>query len=238
MSPQSEDDIFADSGGWAVVHRVSDEWELTLIRAAYVHAEIPFKLQSMTAESGERQMALAVPVEREEEAVDLLLRVVQVVDHDGDDANAADEARDTQEEEPLVRATPADSPIRTLAEREGFGEIVYREGFGYELRVGPEPYAVVLEEDWEGFTDLSAQRTEFGILLKNDYKDLYNWLRAERKLGDFLRLVESTYRGPMGMDTPWDLLRGAAWMVAAIAAIALLLFLVRWLQGPVPPVAG
>jgi hypothetical protein len=239
MSPESTtDDIYSDTGGWTLVHQLADEWELTLIRAAFVHAQIPVRMQSQSTDSGVDRMTVLVPAEHEEEATDVLLRVVQAVDHRGEPGDTSQDRPEGDAEEPIVRATPADATTTTLAEREGIGEILHRQGFGYELRVGPEPYAVVLEEDWEQFTELSAQRTEFAIHLSKEFKDLYGWLRAESKYAGFVRLVEATYQGPMADDTPSDFLRGAAWMGAAIVAIALLLLLFRWLQAPVPPRTG
>ncbi len=239
MSPDSTtDDIYSDTGGWTVVHQVADEWELTLIRAAFVHAHIPVKVQTESTESGAGRMTVLVPAEHEEEATDVLLRVVQAVDHRGGPDDTTEGHAETDTEDPIVRATPTDATTRTLAEREGIGEILHRQGFGYELRVGPEPYAVVLEEDWEEFTELSAQRTEFAIHLSKEFKKLYGWLRAESKYAGFVRLVEATYQGPMADDTSSDFLRGAAWMAAAMVAIALLLLLFRWLQAPAPPVTG
>ena len=98
------------------------------------------------------------------------------------------------EEDSLPKVTAADLEEVSVAEREGIGEIIHCIGRGYELHVGPEPYSMVEEHRWEEFTDLSAQRHEFSILLKHEYPELLAWLKHEKLMAEFIRLVESTYR--------------------------------------------
>ena len=95
---------------------------------------------------------------------------------------------------------PGDSSELTMAAREGIGSVVYVAGQGYELRVGPEPYVTVIESDWEEFTDFSAQRQEFVILLRHEYPDLFEWIQEEKLLAEFIRLIEMTYQE--GAPTP------------------------------------
>jgi hypothetical protein len=216
-------DIFSGTGGWAIVHRVKDEWEVSLIQAAFTHAELPFKIDELV-EDGQKRIAIAVPAEAEEEATELLLRVVQVVDRE---PAAAPQAA---EDAPFIRAAPTDIPRTIIAAKDGLGEIVHAEGYGFELAVGPEPYHVVREEDWEEFTDFSAQRQEFSILLEKEYETLHTWLKSEKRFGEFLRLVETTYRGS-DEDRPEDFLRAAGWMLAVLIAIAGVVAAFRWLEG-------
>lgn len=224
-------DIFSDTGGWIVVHRVKDDWEISLIRAAFAHAELPFKVEERV-EDGRKRVVIAVPTHVEEDATELLLRVVEVVDREP--ARTEVEA----EQAPFIRATPTDVPRITIATRDDLGEIVHVEGYGFELAVGPEPYYVVPEEDWEEFTDFSAQRQEFSILLEKEYETLYAWLRGEKRFGDFLRLVETTYRGTEDEDRPEDFLRAAGWMLAVLVGIAALVAVFRWLEGLTTGVDG
>ncbi|MAF12749.1 hypothetical protein CMK11_20050 [Candidatus Poribacteria bacterium] len=224
-------DIFSDTGGWVVVHRAKDDWEISLIRAAFAHAELPFKVEEIV-EDGRKRVAIAVPTEAEEAATELLLRVVEVVDRE-----PTPEGVQT-DEAPFIRATPTDLPRTTIAAKEGLGEIVHVEGYGFELAVGPEPHYVVSEEDWEEFTDFSAQRQEFSILLEKEYETLYAWLRGEKRFGDFLRLVERTYRGNGDDDRPEDFLRAAGWMLAVLVGIAALVGVFRWLEGLTTGAAG
>lgn len=224
-------DIFSATGGWIVVHRATDEWEVGLVRAAFAHAELPFKVEERV-QDGRKRVVILVPSNVEEEATELLLRVVAVVDRE-----PASVEEDT-EERPFVRAAPTDVPRATIASRDDLGEIVHVEGHGFELAVGPEPHYVVSEDDWEEFTDFSAQRQEFSILLEKEYENLYRWLRGEKRFGDFLRLVETTYRGPGDDDRPEDFLRAAGWMLAVLAGIAALVAAFRWLEGLTAGVEG
>ena len=223
-------DIFTDTGGWAVVHRVKDDWEISLIQAAFTHADLPFKVDEIV-EDGRKRVVIAVPSEAEEDATELLLRVVQVVDRE---PSAAPEP---VADAPFIRAAPTDVQRTAIAARDGLGEIVHAEGYGFELAVGPEPYHVVREEDWEEFTDFSAQRQEFSILLEKEYETLHTWLKAEKRFGDFLRLVETTYRGS-DEDRPEDFLRAAGWMLAVLIGIAGIVAAFRWLEGLTTGAAG
>jgi hypothetical protein len=228
MFSDSERDIFNATGGWTILHRAHDDWEVSLIRAAFTRADIPHKIGEEKSPTGRLLYAVAVPVESEDEATDVLLHVVDAIrqPHQPDEPPAAPEVASAP-----VRAIPTDVPIRVIATREGIGDIVHIEGHGYELRVGPEPYFIVPDDRWEEFTDFSAQRQEFSILLEKEFESLYKWLRIEKKFADFLRLVESTYRGGPEDDTPEHFLRAAGWMLAILLGIAALVALFRWLEG-------
>jgi hypothetical protein len=220
-------------GGWTVVYRSRDGWAASLVQTALVHAKIPNRTGQETGGRGVVFRTVAVPEESESAALDVVLRVV--------DALAAPERRGTEAGDELPeppRAIPTDVPVRVIAERESIGAIAHIEGYGFELRVGPAPYWVVPEEQWEEFTDFSAQRQEFAILLEKEYSRLYRWLRAEKKFGEFLRLVESTYRGAADEDTPAQFLRAAGWMVLAVAGIVALIAAFRWIESLTFGVAG
>lgn len=227
----SERDVFNATGGWTVIHRTADDWEISLIRAAFARAQIPHKIVEERDRNRRSRSAVAVPVEVEEEALETLLGVVDLV-------QAPSPSEESEETKPpdetvsfAVRAVATDVPLRLIAEREGLGSIVHVEGHGYELCVGPEPYFIVPDERWEEFTDFSAQRQEFAILLEKEFPSLYRWLRKEKKFGEFLKLVESTYRGSTEEDTPEHFLRAAGWMLAILLGIGGLVALVRWLEG-------
>ena len=53
---------------------------------------------------------------------------------------------------------------------------------------------MVEEDRWEEFTDFSAQRQEFSILIRHEYPNLSQWLRREKLFAEFTYLVEATYR--------------------------------------------
>ena len=58
------------------------------------------------------------------------------------------------------------------------------------------------EDEWKQFTDLSGQdeRTEFFILLKDEYPELSRHLEDNPKRMEFLKFIESLY--DEGMVTP------------------------------------
>ena len=155
----------------------------------------------------ERQTALLVAPEHEVEAMELVSRIgVAVTDREmsaqSEEAAEALKQRDMTviQEDTSQQLEPDDSSELTMAEREGIGSVVYITGQGYEIRVGPEPYVTVPESDWEEFTDFSAQRQEFVILLRHEYPDLFEWIQEEKLLAEFIRLIEMTYQE--GAPTP------------------------------------
>jgi hypothetical protein len=233
MLNESNRDVFNATGGWTIIHRAGDDWEINLIRAAFSHAQIPHKIVEERDSDRRLWSAVAVPVEVEDEALETLLRVVNVAQAPATSDDRTEVVSEPSDgDEPFaVRAVATDVPVRLIAEREGIGSIVHVEGHGYELCVGPEPYFIVPDERWEEFTDFSAQRQEFAILLEKEFAPLYRWLRDEKKFGDFLKLVESTYRGSAEEDTPEHFLRAAGWMLAILLGIVALVALVRWLEG-------
>lgn len=187
-----------DTPEWVEVHRTSDEWEVKLIQATLSAQQIrcrPIELKE------ERQTALLVEPEHEVEAMELISRIDAIVT-DNEMAEKSEEAaaalkqrdmtvaqEDTNQQEDL-----GDSTELVFAEREGIGSVVYVAGQGYEIRVGPEPYVIVPEKDWEEFTDFSAQRQEFVILLRHEYPDLFEWIQDGKLLAEFIRLIEMTYQ--------------------------------------------
>ena len=187
-----------DTPEWVEVHRTSDEWEVKLIQATLSAQQIrcrPIELKE------ERQTALLVEPEHEVEAMELISRIDAIVT-DNEMAEKSEEAakalkqRDmtVAQEDTSQQADLGDSTELVFAEREGIGSVVYVAGQGYEIRVGPEPYVTVPEKDWEEFTDFSAQRQEFVILLRHEYPDLFEWIQDGKLLAEFIRLIEMTYQ--------------------------------------------
>ena len=187
-----------DTPEWVEVHRTSDEWEVKLIQATLSAQQIrcrPIELKE------ERQTALLVEPEHEVEAMELISRIDAIVTDNemaekSEEAAAALKQRDmtVAQEDTSQQADLGDSTELVFAEREGIGSVVYVAGQGYELRVGPEPYVTVPEKDWEEFTDFSAQRQEFVILLRHEYPDLFEWIQDGKLLAEFIRLIEMTYQ--------------------------------------------
>ena len=191
-------EAIGDTAEWVEIHRTSDEWEAKLIQATLSAQQIrcrPIELKQ------ERQTALLVAPEHEETAMELISRIDAIVT-DSEMAAQSEEIAEAfkqrdmtvVQEDTSQQADPDDSTELVLAKREGIGSVVYVDGQGYELRVGPEPYVTVPENDWEEFTDFSAQRQEFVILLRHEYPELFEWIQEGRLLAEFIRLIEMTYQ--------------------------------------------
>ncbi|MYB94347.1 hypothetical protein F4054_20155 [Candidatus Poribacteria bacterium] len=197
-------EAIGDTSEWVEIHRTSDEWEANLIQTTLNAQQIRCRPVALKAE---KQTALLVDPEHEVEAMELVSRIgVAVTDNEmvakSQEAADALKQRDmavAQEDTPQD-SDPGDSSVVTMAAREGIGSVVYVAGQGYEIRVGPEPYVTVPESDWEEFTDFSAQRQEFVILLRHEYPDLFEWIQEEKLLAEFIRLIEMTYQE--GAPTP------------------------------------
>lgn len=197
-------EAIGDTSEWVEIHRTSDEWEANLIQTTLNAQQIRCRPIELKAE---KQTALLVDPEHEVEAMELVSRIgVAVTDNEmvaqSEEIADALKQRDmavAQEDTPQD-SDPGDSSEVVMAVREGIGSVVYVAGQGYEIRVGPEPYVTVPENDWEEFTDFSAQRQEFVILLRHEYPDLFEWIQEEKLLAEFIRLIEMTYQE--GAPTP------------------------------------
>jgi len=164
-------------------------------------------MQSRKGEEGKRVIDIIVPELKQIEAMEVVRRVslasaeLELNDELGNQSeeDAEEEQSESRElvdnrEERLPKVVPTSTQKEVVARRPGIGEIVHHVGHGYELKVGPEPYPMVLEDRWDEFLNFSAQRQEFAFLLKNEYEDLYDWLREEGQMPEFIHLIESTYR--------------------------------------------
>ena len=183
---------------WVEIHRTNDEWEVRLVQATLSAQQIrcrPIELKQ------ERQTVLLVAPEHEVAAMELVSRIgVAVADNEmamqSEEVAAALKQRDmtVAQKDSGKQSGSDDSTELLIAERESVGSVVYITGQGYELRVGPEPYVTIPESDWEEFTDFSAQRQEFVILLRHEYPALFEWIQEEKLLAEFTRLIEMTYQ--------------------------------------------
>ncbi len=197
-------EAIGDTNEWIEIHRTGDEWEVNLIQTTLNAQKIRCRPVELKAEG---QTVLLVEPEHEVEAMELVSRIgVAVADSEmttqSEEVAEALKQRDMTvvQEDTSRQSAPEDSSELIMSEREGIGSVVYIAGHGYEIRVGPEPYAVVAEKDWEEFTDFSAQRQEFVILLRHEYPDLLKWIQEEKLLAEFIRLIEMTYQE--GAPTP------------------------------------
>lgn len=237
-------EAIGDTNEWVEIHRTSDQWEAQLVQTTLNAQQIrcrPIELKE------ERQTVLLVAPEHEVEAMELVSRIgVAVTDNEmvmrSEESAEALKQRDMAvvQDDTNQQTAPEDSSELIMAEREGIGSVVYVAGQGYELRVGPEPYVTVPENDWEEFTDFSAQRQEFVILLRHEYPDLFEWIQEEKLLAEFIRLIEMTYQegAPTPVPhrsndaeefdaTPYHPLAQLSLTVAVVSVIAVL-FQVPW----------
>ena len=197
-------EAIGDTNEWVEIHRTGDEWEVNLIQTTLNAQKIRCRPMELKEEG---QTVLLVEPEHEVEAMELVSRIgVAVADSEmttqSEEVAEALKQRDMTvvQEDTSQQSAPEDSSELIMSEREGIGSVVYIAGHGYEIRVGPEPYAFVAENDWEEFTDFSAQRQEFVILLRHEYPDLLKWIQEEKLLAEFIRLIEMTYQE--GAPTP------------------------------------
>ena len=237
-------EAIGDTNEWVEIHRTSDQWEAQLVQTTLNAQQIrcrPIELKE------ERQTVLLVAPEHEVEAMELVSRIgVAVTDNEmamrSEESAAALKQRDMAvvQDDTNQQTAPEDSSELIMAEREGIGSVVYIAGQGYEIRVGPEPYVTVAENDWEEFTDFSAQRQEFVILLRHEYPDLFEWIQEGKLLAEFIRLIEMTYQegAPTPVPhrsndaeefdaTPYHPLAQLSLTVAVVSVIAVL-FQVPW----------
>ena len=237
-------EAIGDTSEWVEIHRTSDEWEAQLVQTTLNAQQIrcrPIELKE------EHQTVLLVAPEHEVEAMELVSRIgVAVTDNEmvtqSEEAAEALKQRDMAvvQDDTNQQTAPEDSSELIMAEREGIGSVVYVADQGYELRVGPEPYVTVPENDWEEFTDFSAQRQEFVILLRHEYPDLFEWIQEGKLLAEFIRLIEMTYQegAPTPVPhrssdteefdaTPYHPLAQLSLTVAVVSVIAVL-FQVPW----------
>lgn len=193
-----------DTSDWIEIYRTGDEWEVKLIQATLGAQQIRCRPMQVKQE---RQTALFVAPEHEITALELVSQI-DVAITDNEVATQSAEMAETLKQRDMAAVAEEEQQLATdsgeilLAQREDIGSVVYVAGQGYELRVGSEPYVTVTENDWEEFTDFSAQRQEFVMLLRHEYPTLYEWIQEEKMLAEFIRLIEMTYQDDAPVPAP------------------------------------
>ena len=176
------------------IYSTFDQWNAQLIQTQLKREGIQSLTKQRQTNSGSREIALFVGLEDEVSAKEIVSHIDLVII----DSNLKNKAVSTEEivttESETPKNTPTDISSITIADRGGIGKVVHHVGYGYELQIGLEPYYIVGEDQWEEFTDFSAQRQEFSILLKHEYPELFKWLKGHKMMMEFIRLIESTYR--------------------------------------------
>ncbi len=194
-------DLLFSTENWAEIYRTADEWESNLIQTMLGNEQIRCRPEYTRDADRRRQIILYVDSEDLVDALEIVSRTGLALTNeeyedqhvDGESSVHLERAAETSERAPSQEA-PTDGKTVVIAERAGIGRIVHHIGRGYELQVGETPYYMVEEDRWEEFTDFSAQRQEFSILMRHEYPNLSQWLRQDKLFAEFIHLVESTYR--------------------------------------------
>ena len=196
------DDLLFSTDDWVEICRTTDEWESNLIQTMLGNKQIRCRPEYIRNADRQRQIILFVDPEDLVDALEIVSQTGLAITNEEYETQHTDGEsdlnleRDTRiSESDLPQPTPTAGTATIIAERAGIGKIAHHVGQGYELQVGPTPYYMVEEARWEEFTDFSAQRQEFSILIRHEYPNLSQWLRREKLFAEFTHLVEATYRG-------------------------------------------
>ena len=193
-------DLLFSTDDWVEICRTTDEWESNLIQTMLGNKQIRCRPEYIRNADRQRQIILFVDPEDLVDALEVVSQTgLAITNEEYENQHTEGESdpdleRDARTSEgDLPQPTPTAGTATIIAEREGIGKIAHHAGRGYELQVGPTPYYVVEEDRWEEFTDFSAQRQEFSILIRHEYPNLSQWLRREQLFAEFTHLVEATY---------------------------------------------
>ena len=194
-------DLLFSTDDWVEICRTTDEWESNLIQTMLGNKQIRCRPEYIRNADRQRQIILFVAPEDLVDALEVVSQTGLAITNEEyanqhtDGESDPDLERDARtSESDLPQPAPTAGPATIIAEREGIGKIAHHVGRGYELQVGPAPYYMVEEDRWEEFTDFSAQRQEFSILIRHEYPNLSQWLKREKLFAEFTHLVEATYR--------------------------------------------
>lgn len=202
--------IFAKRGGrsdWESVYSTTDAWEAELIRSALISENVNAIVRSnefVVDHLGKKRRKHSVYVSPlSKRQAELVIQRASIVISKKEDIMAEQEyvashvQKARYEEEPAdIDMSQPEEPV-LLAEKEGVGKVLYYEVKDvYELRLEFSFYKeshFMNAEEWDEFTNFSAQRQEFFILLKEKYPRLATLLKENKKRADFLKLIEYSY---------------------------------------------
>jgi len=194
---------------WIVVYTTTDAWESELVRSALITDGVRSSIRSneYTVDSAgkkRRKYDVIVPEDSVGNA-QLVIERAAIIIENKEKIMGEQEKREAEIESgkqleettvPEVRPSP-DSEAELIAEKDGVGKIFHYEPDDiYELRVEFEFYKdshFMNAEDWDDFTNFSAQRQEFFILLKEKYPKLSFLIKENKKRADFIKLIEYSY---------------------------------------------
>jgi len=202
---------FMSKSSWIAVYTTTDSWESELVRSALITAGLRSSIRSneYTVDSAgkkRRKYDVIVPENIVDDAQLVIERAATIIANkekimgEQEKREAEIESGKLLEETtvtvPEVRPSP-DSQAELIAEKDGVGKIFHYEPDDiYELKVEFEFYKdshFMNAEDWDDFTNFSAQRQEFFILLKEKYPKLSFLIKENKKRADFIKLIEYSY---------------------------------------------
>lgn len=203
--------IFAKRGGksdWESVYSTTDAWEAELVRSALISENVNAIVRSneFTIDYlGKKRRMYSVYVsplsKRQAELViqrtSIIISKKEEIMAEQDQVRPQIEVTRYEEKGEIdIDMGQPEEPV-LLAEKEGVGKVLY---YGakdvYELKLEFSFYKeshFMNAEEWDEFTNFSAQRQEFFILLKEKYPKLATLLKENKKRADFLKLIEYSY---------------------------------------------
>lgn len=193
---------------WAFIYESTDAWEAELVRSALINSNIQATVKSdkyIIDSNGKkrRNYTVLTPESKLDEAQLVLENALTVLSNKDRFMQDQEKLESNIESGKLIdepQEKPEPIPIGEpvlLAEKQDVGKIFhYQENDVYELRLEFDFYKqshFMDYEDWDEFTNFSAQRQEFFILLKEKYPKLAFLLKENKKRPDFLKLIEYSY---------------------------------------------
>ncbi len=193
---------------WTFIYESTDAWEAELVRSALINGNVHATVKSdkhIIDSDGKkkRNYVVLIPESKIDEAQLILENALMVLSNKERFIQNQDELESQIEKNKLIdepkekpEPIPMGEPV-LLAEKQNVGKILYyKENDVYELRLEFDFYKqshFMDYEEWDEFTNFSAQRQEFFILLKEKYPKLALLIKENKKRPDFLKLVEYSY---------------------------------------------
>jgi hypothetical protein len=198
----------ASKSDWTFVYESIDAWESELVRSALINSNIRAIVRSdkyiVDANGKKRRNYVVLTPEANFDEAELVLENALIVisnkekfmpDQDDIESHIKKDEQDDDIQE-IPEPIPSGEPV-LIAEKQDVGKIFhYPDNDVYEIRCEFDFYKAshfMTAEDWDEFTNFSAQRQEFFILLKEKYPKLAFLLKGNKKRPDFLKLVEYSY---------------------------------------------
>lgn len=201
---------FMSKSNWIAIYTTTDSWEAELVRSALLTDRVEASIRSNefiinSAGKKKRKYSVIVPESSVDDAKIVTDRAITIIANkekimrEQDERESEIESGELIDEEPIVPEVrpSSDSIPELIAEKDGVGKIFHYEPDDiYELKVEFDFYKdshFMDAQDWDEFTNFSAQRQEFFILLKEKYPKLSALIKENKKRADFIKLIEYSY---------------------------------------------